>query len=454
VAPEALAEIYSRSWVVAMPSRRETFGLVAVQAMLCGTPVVAAAVGGLRETIFSRRTGIQVPPSDPPALAFVLAGLIRHPALCAWLGKRAREWARPLFSNDGEHSGARRIMMCQEGLPVGAHPLEDPVGYVARQHGREVATLVGAENEPEWIPSGHNSLFRLRSSGREHIAKRFTGRPDFDEALYVLPRGMRAAGGAARLNRSVAAGRNPFALEATPSGERVLLFEACTLAEAEESEIAALAEKLPTAPPHPPEEAAQSCRDAIRTLAAQRSREALDAFDRAAGWLNASLSGDETVFVRCHPFAELCRLKLHADARAWPLPNGQDDRMKAIVTQSLRLDLTTVSGPTLAHGDLSRRHVLRRGGALVLCDLAQARFAFGNLDCAGLAVDHARIIAAASPEAAVASLLRAAVAKDAQAWLICELLHRALGSAFWGRHCALEQSLGLCEALLAGLRPR
>lgn len=47
----------------------EPFGLVAVEAMACGVPVVASGVGGLAETVVDRRTGVHVPPRDPAAIA-------------------------------------------------------------------------------------------------------------------------------------------------------------------------------------------------------------------------------------------------------------------------------------------------------------------------------------------------------------------------------------------------
>ncbi|HEX8238269.1 MAG TPA: glycosyltransferase family 4 protein [Allosphingosinicella sp.] len=454
VAPEALAEIYSRSRVVAMPSRRETFGLVAVQAMLCGTTVVAATVGGLRDTIVPRRTGLHVAPGDPSALAFVLGGLLRHPRLARWLGAEAREWAQPLFSDDGEHSGLRRILICQEGAPVGVHPIEEPAAYLARQDRREIESLTNLEAEPHWIASDHNSVFRVRLSEGERIAKRFTDRPDFDGTLYRLPEGMRTAGGAARFSRSMAAGESRVALEGTPVSERVLLFEKCESAGAAESEVADLADDLALGPPHPIEREAQSCRAALEDLAANPAWATLDAFDRAAGRLNASLSGDESVFVRCHPLAELLRLRLHLDAEAWPLPQGQLERVRAIVASSLEPGLVSAPGPRLAHGDLSARHVLMRRGALILCDLEQARFAFGDLDRAGLAADHVRLIAESRPGEARAALTRVATSGHAKAWFACELLHRALGSASWGRYAAIEQALVLCEVWLATIKAR
>jgi D-inositol-3-phosphate glycosyltransferase len=61
--------------VVVVPSRREPLGLAAVEALACGTPVVASAVGGLKEIVRDGETGLLISPENPDALASALARL-------------------------------------------------------------------------------------------------------------------------------------------------------------------------------------------------------------------------------------------------------------------------------------------------------------------------------------------------------------------------------------------
>ncbi len=71
--------------VVVVPSRGEPLGLAAIEALACGTPVIAAAVGGLVEVVNDGDNGLLIPPADPAALASALERL-RDPDLRARLG--------------------------------------------------------------------------------------------------------------------------------------------------------------------------------------------------------------------------------------------------------------------------------------------------------------------------------------------------------------------------------
>lgn len=71
----------------------EPFGMVPLEAMACGVPVIASAVGGHLDTVVDGRTGALVPPRDPAALAQRLRELLADPARLAAIGSAAAAWA-------------------------------------------------------------------------------------------------------------------------------------------------------------------------------------------------------------------------------------------------------------------------------------------------------------------------------------------------------------------------
>jgi D-inositol-3-phosphate glycosyltransferase len=78
---ELLSSYYRAADVCLVPSRSESFGLVALEAAACGTPVVASDVGGLTTLVEDGRTGFLVDPSDAAAFARCVRRIVREPLL-------------------------------------------------------------------------------------------------------------------------------------------------------------------------------------------------------------------------------------------------------------------------------------------------------------------------------------------------------------------------------------
>ncbi|TET80883.1 MAG: glycosyltransferase family 1 protein [Anaerolineales bacterium] len=91
---DTLQYYYSAAEVVVVPSHYESFGLVALEAMACGTPVVASETGGLAFLVRDGETGFHVPTADPKALAERLRVIIQDDVLRAKLGNQAAKYAK------------------------------------------------------------------------------------------------------------------------------------------------------------------------------------------------------------------------------------------------------------------------------------------------------------------------------------------------------------------------
>lgn len=101
ISDELLPAYYTAADVCVVPSHYEPFGLVAIEAMACGTPVVASDVGGLQFTVVSEETGLLAPPKDEVAFAEAIARILSNPDWRNQLSQGARKRVEEKFSWDG-----------------------------------------------------------------------------------------------------------------------------------------------------------------------------------------------------------------------------------------------------------------------------------------------------------------------------------------------------------------
>ncbi len=89
-----LPNYYAAAEMVIMPSHYESFGMVALEAMATGTPVIASEVGGLAFLIRDGENGFHVPSRDPEALAERIYELLTNPKCRDYLGRQALDYAK------------------------------------------------------------------------------------------------------------------------------------------------------------------------------------------------------------------------------------------------------------------------------------------------------------------------------------------------------------------------
>ena len=111
---DELQGLYARAAVVACPSHREGFGVACAEAMAHGKPVVASAVGGLKDLVVDGETGVLVPPRDVDALREALERLLDDRELRRRLGAAGRDRIREHFS--WERFSAETIRAYEDAL--------------------------------------------------------------------------------------------------------------------------------------------------------------------------------------------------------------------------------------------------------------------------------------------------------------------------------------------------
>lgn len=102
VSQERLVQAYQEADVLVFPStsKAEAFGLVALEAQACGTPVIASRLPGVREVVLHEKTGLNVTPGSVDELHDALELLHEDEELCARLSAEARAYVEAKFSRD------------------------------------------------------------------------------------------------------------------------------------------------------------------------------------------------------------------------------------------------------------------------------------------------------------------------------------------------------------------
>jgi D-inositol-3-phosphate glycosyltransferase len=111
---------YAAANVCVVPSHYEPFGLVAIEAMACRTPVIASQVGGLQFTVIPEVTGLLVPPQDDGAFAQAIDRILSNPAWADQLGITGRQRVEIALSWDSVASRLSSIyskLLSQSTIP-------------------------------------------------------------------------------------------------------------------------------------------------------------------------------------------------------------------------------------------------------------------------------------------------------------------------------------------------
>jgi hypothetical protein len=452
VAPEALPELMSRSSVLVVPSNREQFGIVAIEAMMCGCPVLASRVGGLRDIVVDGRVGHLVSPGDYVGLAFALTGLLRLPAYWRSLGHIATRWATAHFTQASVFERLRRIY---GGLPVGErHSVEVPDTFFVPALDRASRLLaeraLGAPlRRLELMTESHGgATFALEADARKMVGKIVGRIPDLRGGLFRKTRVRRGVGQfeAYRIKLAFLAGSGIAPAVIMSDARREMLFLEWIDGIAGCMEPIVFTRLRCWRAPN-----ANQCEQLMRavdSLRRKRSAKALLVVDRVAFALNAQCAASG---LPVHPGVELERVRQHLADRAWPLPPHLNERFRIAVDNHLDALSDSDCVPALRHGNVRPAHCIATTEGVRLVGLRMLRYAAGPLDEAQWVLHAASGLADGRLDA-VATLaalsLYAPKSRMAVAWVAVEALMETLCAALRGDTTLLATVPAFLQELL------
>ncbi|MFP3975644.1 MAG: glycosyltransferase [Dehalococcoidia bacterium] len=100
VPDDLMAPYYRHAQMFVVPSKFEPFGMTALEAMACGTPVVASSLGGLKNVLSDGKTGLLADPSNQDELAKAMGRLLKDKALTEKIGDAGRDFVQKTYSWD------------------------------------------------------------------------------------------------------------------------------------------------------------------------------------------------------------------------------------------------------------------------------------------------------------------------------------------------------------------
>jgi hypothetical protein len=444
VEPSSLPELYSRCSVVCIPSLREQFGIVAIEAMMCGTPVVATRTGGLQHIIVQDFTGLLVDRLHPPAFASALSLFIRNGKNSQWMGNNAVHWTKDVFTIENV---ALKYQELYESLLSGENVCtEDTLmrgGMHLRLFNKQISgieQLVGEELiDFKNVSSSPSPSFVIRTKAEKYFVKIFQLRPSSMTCLIqssVEENSPPLYGERVRVAMKLSDASVCPSVVAGDETKGILIqeyLENMPLVSDMDAEQKLFAASSAIASICQPDETQlEYLLSAFHSVKICDPEHAIDTVDSAATKLFAVTLGGDYRIRKCHPQIELLRIKKILEGNSFLTP--LDFRSRALGTIWFLLGQMdfVIAPPVLAHGSMKRVHLMRRPSdqTLVVCDLDHVGFYLGPYDIAHWVFYEYKGMENPAPEAMLKAIRRMAEGNEESylgvAWLIYIILYRAL----------------------------
>lgn len=392
----ALPELYSRSTVICIPSLREQFGMVAIEAMMCGTPVVASRIGGLQDLILPDLTGYLVDRLNPSALAVALAQFVNNPNLGKWMGRNALLWTTSRFDVGVV---ARRYVDLFKSLkgdvtftPDDSCQSQPLLKQIIEADMPAIEQLLGSRvTKYKDLSSSPTPSLVVETKSGSYFVKLHQRRPPCLSSLSGSGREARPLYEPVELIKlakllSSAPIVPQFVLADEERGiliQELLLNDAqITDQEAERRMIEASAQlqSFVNLDGHAAERFLEAL---LHAETAMEEDQAVGVVDKAATELTCSILKVRPTLRQCHPQIELARIASYLRKNSWAISPDFGALAGSLVRFLISERPLVRVLPRLQHGSMKREHLMQRsGGGLALCDLDHVGLYVGPHDMA------------------------------------------------------------------------
>ncbi len=386
---ETLPELLSRSEVLVMPSYREQFGMVAIEAMLCGCPVIGARVGGLNDLIIQQETGYLFERGDCLSLCSVLSGFLRNKPERIEMRLKAACWARR-FSQEKTFNLITKVYWGDtEFIPDFWEDAEKSKNIDALKKNAEKLLDEKIDSIEILRASQRHLCIKVTVGGMQYFVKQLNNQTS--STNYIFPINFNLYGTPKSKKEQFMRELYPINNFIAPrvikyNAENCILIneyiETCKENILENTTIISnlIAQIRTYRPILRNESIIVEYYNTLQDFLSDRCLEQIDRFDIIASKINERITKGDPNFSRIHPQIELFRIKLIIEKRGWCLPPSVEHCFLTIIDYLIiNIELNN-DLPKFSHGDIKENHFLKDDTHILLCDWEHAKYCVGPLD--------------------------------------------------------------------------
>lgn len=386
VVNEMLPEIYSRSWVCVIPSLKEEFGMVAIEAMLCGCPVIASRVGGLQDIVIHNKTGLLINKGDPNLLAYSLAFILKNKTLRNWMGKNARKWSFPRFTIT---QSFKHFIKLYNTTSSGVIDIFKEIRLSEHNNIIKALHYILKKKIIEFkdLSTSSNTTIHIKTLSKDFIAKIFYDKiSSHSYMLFNFPLNSSVHSSKELLNRHLffaGSAISPKVIQVSRKHKTIIYETLAKKYDCTHSEIIGIIEQLKsygkTKSPH------QSDLKVLLSIAYQAyTKKDIPSFKKywmAGAFINYRITKKKNIYLKTHPQVDIAWMYSLVINKIILM----GDELFMICSKVLKraLEYGFIDDDVwLTHGEIIDRHILVKNNRLYMCDYENSRYTIGEADIA------------------------------------------------------------------------